>query len=148
MCPRTIYLMYFFVAITPGQVLFCNSRSVFLTRLLTTAPRLWLSHLLIVSTPPSRCQNTAPASTRAELPSTTPLLQRKSRLTGELALSHLLVASRSSTHTPHKLSSGETCYIACSQLVRHPSRASRKAPLGLGGALANRPLYKLPLGYA
>ena len=46
-----------------AQVLLWSFRPIFLTRRLITAPRLWLSHL--VSSPLSRCQNTALASSRA-----------------------------------------------------------------------------------
>ena len=42
------------------------------------------------------------------------------------------------TLAPHRLSSDEMFRIACTRLVRHPSRVSRNAPV-LGGGLANRP---------
>ena len=72
---------------------------------LIIAPRFWLSHL--VSTPPSRCQNTAPASSGAPLPSMTPLVQPKPRFTAELAFLHPLVAWRFLALAPHRLWSDE-----------------------------------------
>ena len=60
----------------------------FLTGLLITAPRVRLSHL--VSTPPCRCQTTAPAPSGAPSPSKKPILQPKLLFTAELGFSHLL----------------------------------------------------------
>ena len=115
------------------QVLPWSCRPVFLTRLQITAPRFGLSPL--VSTPPSHCQNTAPASSGARLHSMTPLVQPKSRFTAELAFLHLLDGWRFLTLAPHRLSFEEMFWVACSRLVRHASRASRNAPLVLGGGL-------------
>lgn len=90
-----------------ARVLLRSFQPVFLTRRRTTAPTFGLSRL--VSTPPSRCQNTAPASSVAPSRSTTLILARRSRITVELTLSHLLVAWRSSTLVPHRPSSGAMC---------------------------------------
>ena len=97
------------------------------------SPEVLLSPL--VSTPPSRCQNTAPASSGAILPSTTPLLQTTSRFTfiAKLAFLQLLVAWRFLTLAPHRLSFDEMFWIACVRLMRYPSRTSRNAPSFLGG---------------
>ena len=110
---------------------------IFLTRQLITAPRSWPSHLVL--TPPSRCQNKAPASSGAPLPSMTHILPPKSRFTVEPAPMHLLVASRFSTLAPHRPFSGAMYWIACSPLGRRHPRARRKAPRDLGEGLANGP---------
>ena len=118
---------------TPAQVLLWSFRHAFLTRLLTTVPRFWLSYLV---RPLPRAVRTRPPSSGAPLSSMTPLLQPKSRFPAELALSHLLVVWIFSTLAPHRLSSDEMFWITCSRLLRHPSRARRNAP----PALTNRPL--------
>ena len=116
----------------------------FLTHRLIIAPRFWLSHL--VSTPPSRCQNTAAASSGAPLLSMAPLLQQQQK--AELAFFHVLVAWRFLTLALHRRPFDEMSWIACSRLVRHPSRASKNAPLVLGGGMANPPLGRLRRVYA
>ena len=88
-----------------AQVLFRSFRPVFLTHRQATAPRFLRLHL--VSTPPSRSQNTAPVSSAASLRSTTPWSPRRSRFTVDLTLSRLLVVWRSSTLVPHRPSSVE-----------------------------------------
>ena len=95
-------------------------RPVFLTLWRTTAPRFWLSRL--VSTPPSRSQNTTPVSSVASLRSTALILRRRSGFTADLTLSHLLVAWRSSTLVPHRPSPGATCWIECFRSGPHASR--------------------------
>ena len=116
-------------------------RHVFLTHRRTTAPRSWLSHL--VSTFPSRCQNTAPVSSVASLRSTMLLSPRRWLLTAELTPSRFLVALRSLTLVPHILSSGTTCWVACSRWGPRPPRANGNAFLAPGVVLANLPRYKL-----
>ena len=117
-----------------AQALPWSFRPIFLTRRLITAPRFRLSHLFIVSTPPSRCRNTAPASSGAPS-SMKPLLHPKSRFITELAFLHFLGAWRFLTPAPHRLSSDEVFWIACTRLVLHPSHVSRNAPLVLGGGV-------------
>ena len=113
----------------------------FLTRQRTAAPRSWLSRL--GSTPPSRCQNMAPASSVVSLLSTTLLSPRRSRSTVELTSSRPMVAWRSLTLVPLRPSSDATYWIACSWWGQHPLRASGNALLILGVVLANLPLCKL-----
>ena len=96
----------------PSQVFPWRFRPFRLTRWLIPTPRFWLSHL--VSTPPSRCQNTVPASSTTPLLLMTPLRQPTSRFTADLAFLHLLVAWRFLILAPHRLLSDEIFSLACS----------------------------------
>ena len=124
-----------------AQVLRRSFGLVYLKRRRTAIPTSWLSCL--GSTPPSCYQNMSPASLVVSLPSTTPLLPRRLRFTVELTPSRPMVAWRSLTLVPHRLSSDATYWIACSRWVQHRSRASGNALLVPGVVLANLPLFKL-----
>ena len=123
-----------------AQVLQRSFRPVFLMRWRLAAPRSWLSHL--ESSPPSRYQNVAPASSAVSLLSTTPLLPRRLPFTVELTPSGPMIAWRSLTLVPHRLSSDATYWIACSRSGRHPLRASGIVTLVPLVFLANLPLCK------
>ena len=80
------------------------------------------------------------------LPSTTPLLQLKSRFTALLTLSPLLVVWRFLTLAPHRLAFDEMFWVTCSRLVQHPSRASRNASLVSGGGFSESGPLTTPTG--
>ena len=60
-------------------------------------------------------------------------LPRRLRFTVELTPSRPMVAWRSLTLVPHRLSSDATYCIACSRWGQHPSRARGNAPRSWGG---------------
>ena len=99
---------------TLAQVLLRSFRPVFLTRRRTAAPRSWMSRLgsCLGSTPPSRDQNMAPASSGVSILSSTPRLSRRLRFTVELMPSRPMVAWRSLTLVSHIPSSNATYLIS------------------------------------
>ena len=121
-----------------AQVLLRIFRPAFLTRRRTAAPRSWPSRQ--GSSPPSRYQKMAPASSTVSLLSTTPRLARRMRFTVELTPSRPIVAWRSLRLVPHKRLSDATYWIACTRWGQHALRERNCAPRFWGGSGESAPL--------